>query len=419
MIRILIIGSGGREHAIGWKIHRDLKNQNKTFQLYFSPGNGGTSDIGINIKVSSHEEIVRFAKKEKIDLTIIGPEKDLVDGIVDKFQSASIAVFGPNRLSARLEGDKSFAKDFMSRNDVKTGKSKTFLEPFQAIEYAKMQSYPIVVKASGLAQGKGVIICKDEFESEKAIRDLMISKTFGKAGDKVIIEEFLDGFEASILSIFNGKEIIPFISAKDHKKIGEGEKGLNTGGMGAVAPNPLFKEIHRTKFLQNILAPTLKGLLKENLSFCGTIFFGLIIVNDEVYLLEYNLRFGDPETQAVLPLLKSNLYEVFQKSIHQKPFSLQWESKYSCCIVMVSGGYPLNYEKGFKIKGLDEVSGPFFVAGAEKHRETLYTSAGRVLSILGIGGSLKKSRDIAYENIKKIHFDFGYYRKDIGKVKKN
>ena len=416
MIKVLIIGSGGREHVIGWKIAQDLKKEKESFRLYFSPGNGGTSKIGTNIKASSHEEIIHFAQKEKIDLTIVGPEKDLVEGIVDRFQSVGLPIFGSDQASSQLEGSKAFAKKFMNRNGVKTAKSKIFLYPFDAIEYAKTQPHPLVVKASGLAQGKGVIICKDEFESEKAIRDLMISKSFGKAGDQVVIEDFLDGFEASILSVFNGKEIIPFISAKDHKKIGEGEKGLNTGGMGVVAPNPLFSEVHQTKFLQNILEPTLSGLLKENLSFAGVIFFGLMIVNDEVYLLEYNLRFGDPETQAVLPLLESNLYDIFQKSIHQESFSLQWKSKSSCCVVMVSGGYPLNYEKGFEIKGLDQVSELLFIAGAENHGEKLYTSGGRILSVVGLGNSLEKSRNITYENIKRIHFDFGYYRNDIGKV---
>ena len=416
MIKILIVGSGGREHAIGWKIAQDLNKERESFQLYFSPGNGGTAAIGTNIKVSSHQEIVHFAQKEKIDLTIVGPEKDLVEGIVDRFQSVGLTIFGPCQASSRLEGSKAFAKEFMIRNGVKTPKSKTFIHPFQAIDYVKTQPHPLVVKASGLAQGKGVIICRDEFESEKAIRDLMISKSFGKAGDQVVVEEFLDGFETSILSIFNGKEIVPFISAKDHKKIGEGEKGLNTGGMGAIAPNPLFKEIHQTMFLENILNPTLNGLLKENLSFAGVIFFGLMIVNNKVYLLEYNLRFGDPETQTLLPLLESNLYEVFKKSVHQESFSLQWKPKSSCCVVMVSGGYPLNYEKGFMISGLDQVSELLFVAGAEKHGKALYSSGGRVLSVVGLGESLEKSRESTYENIKKIHFDFGFYRNDIGEV---
>jgi len=412
--RILIIGSGGREHSIGWKFAEDFKKKNQNLELFFIPGNAGTAQIGQNISLKSLEEIRDFAKEEKVDLTFVGPEDELSRGVVDLFQEAGLEIFGPDKKAAQLEASKAFAKDFMNKYGVKTAKYKTFQGPMLAIEYLESQEFPIVVKASGLAAGKGVIICQDFEEAKRAVLEIMEDKAFGEAGSEVVIEEYLEGFEASILSIFNGKEIIPFISAKDHKKIGEGETGLNTGGMGVLAPNPSFKREHFDVFETDILQPTLNGLLAENLLFSGVIFFGLMITTKGVYLLEYNLRMGDPETQATLPLLENDLYQTVVKSNRGEHFRLDFSNRKACCVVMVSGGYPLNYDKGLEIRGLEKVDCPYFIAGAKLENGRILTSGGRVLNVVGLGETMEEARETAYRNIKKIHFDYEYYRNDIG-----
>ncbi|WP_068595185.1 phosphoribosylamine--glycine ligase [Vaginella massiliensis] len=414
--KILIIGSGGREHAIGWKFAEDFNRKGKELELFFAPGNAGTAQIGTNVALSSLEEMKNFAKENQIDLTFVGPEAELAEGIVDLFQAEDLAIFGPHKAAAQLEASKAFAKDFMSKYGVKTAKYKNFRGPMLAIEYLESQEYPIVVKASGLAAGKGVIICQDFEEAKKAVLEIMEDKTFGDAGNEVVIEEYLEGFEASILSFFNGKKIVPFIAAKDHKKIGEGETGLNTGGMGVVAPNPLFTEEHFSMFEEEILEPTKCGLIKEGLAFAGVIFFGLMITPKGVYLLEYNLRMGDPETQTTLPLLDTDLYDAVTKSIKGEDFNLEFKNQSACCVVMVSGGYPGNYDKGFEIRGLDKVTCPTFIAGAKLQGEQMVTSGGRVINVVGMGDTLEDARAIAYENIKKIHFDYEYYRQDIGVI---
>lgn len=310
-MNILIIGNGGREHAIGWKIKKDDPDAT----LYFSNGNGGTAEIGENIELKTVEELVDFAVGAEIDLTIVGSEALLVEGIVDAFNEREIRIIGPDKRSAQLEGSKEFAKGFMSKYGVKTAKYKAFNNYTDANDYAQKQKYPLVIKADGLAAGKGVFICNDNFEAEKVLDEVLNKQILGSAGNHVVIEEYLDGFEASILSIYNGNEIIPFISAKDHKKIGEGDTGLNTGGMGVVAPNPFFKKQHWDAFNEDILQPTLQGLKAENMNFSGIIFFGLMVTKEGVYLLEYNMRMGDPETQALLPLLENNLVDIFNNAI--------------------------------------------------------------------------------------------------------
>ena len=412
-MKVLIIGSGGREHAIGWKI----KSDNPQTELFFSAGNAGTAQIGENLGISDLNELKDFAKNNQIDITIVGPEMELVDGIVDIFKAEGLSIFGPDKKSAQLEGSKVFAKEFMQKYGVKTADYKTFRHYVDARDYLQtIQEFPVVIKASGLAAGKGVIIARDEFEAQNAVKEIMNDQAFGAAGKEVVIEQFLSGFECSILSIYNGKEIVPFISAKDHKKIGEGETGLNTGGMGVVAPNPLFTQAHFEAFEQNILKPTQQGLESENLHFSGVIFFGLMVTDSGVYLLEYNMRFGDPETQAVLPLLESNLLEIILKATQNESFDLQWKNQHACCVVMASGGYPLNFDKGFEIRGLDKVNVPIFIAGAQKSGDQTVTSGGRVLSIVGLGNSASDARKSAYENIEKINFNYEYYRKDIGLV---
>lgn len=418
-MKILIVGSGGREHAIAWKISQNPK----VTKIYAAPGNAYNKVIknceNINLKTSN--DILNFAIKEKIDLTIVGSEELLVDGIVDKFKENNLAIFGPNREAAMLEGSKAFAKDFMEKYGVKTAKYKSFTDLDKAIKYLDEMSYPVVIKASGLAAGKGVVIAQNRNEAEETLKDMMLNKVFASAGDTVVIEEFLDGVEISVLSITDSEVIVPFISAKDHKKISEKETGLNTGGMGVIAPNPYYTKVVEEKFIKNILEPTLKGIKEEKMNFSGIIFFGLMVAKGEVYLLEYNMRMGDPETQAVLPLMKSDFLEVINAGLNKKlkDIKIEWEKKSACCVVMAAGGYPIKYEKGNIIQGLEKVDNnseneKIFFAGVSEKEGNFYTNGGRVLNIVAIENTLDEAIKKSYELTEKIDFKDKYSRKDIG-----
>ena len=418
-MKILIVGSGGREHAIAWKISQNPK----VTKIYAAPGNAYNKVIknceNINLKTSN--DILNFAIKEKIDLTIVGSEELLVDGIVDKFKENNLAIFGPNREAAMLEGSKAFAKDFMEKYGVKTAKYKSFTDLDKAIKYLDEMSYPVVIKASGLAAGKGVVIAQNRNEAEETLKDMMLNKVFASAGDTVVIEEFLDGAEISVLSITDSEVIVPFISAKDHKKISEKETGLNTGGMGVIAPNPYYTKVVEEKFIKNILEPTLKGIKEEKMNFSGIIFFGLMVAKGEVYLLEYNMRMGDPETQAVLPLMKSDFLEVINAGLNKKlkDIKIEWEKKSACCVVMAAGGYPVKYEKGNIIQGLEKVDNnseneKIFFAGVSEKEGNFYTNGGRVLNIVAIENTLDEAIKKSYELTEKIDFKDKYSRKDIG-----
>ncbi len=410
-MKVLIIGAGGREHAIGKKI----KLQNPETELFFAPGNGGTQQIGKNIVAKTQSELREFALKETVDLTIVGPEQPLVEGIVNDFHGHNLKIFGPDSRSAKLEGNKAFAKDFMQKYGVKTAAYQTFKHYVDAKEYIQNIAYPVVIKASGLAAGKGVVICQDEVDAIQCLKDMMLDKSFGQAGEEVVIEEYLEGFEASILSFYNKEEISPMLSAKDYKKIGEGDTGPNTGGMGAVVPNPNFKPEHFEDFQRNILLPTLKGLKQEALYFSGVIFFGLMITNKGCYLLEYNMRLGDPETQTLLPLLENNLLQTICDCIEGKTVHFEWKKQVSICVVMASGGYPRAYEKGFEIYGLEDLKPEDYdIAGATFQNPDFISSGGRVLNILAQDEQLDKCRETVYEKLKKIRFDYNYFRQDIG-----
>lgn len=410
-MRVLIIGSGGRAHAIGWKL---IQRPNPP-ALYFAPGNAGTAEIGTNIEANGIEAWVRFAEENRIDLTLVGPEAALTEGVVDAFESRGLTAFGPDKRSAQLEGSKAFAKDFMVQHGVKTAAFGRFTTAATAKAYLKGKDFPIVIKASGLAAGKGVLIAADQGEAERAIDSIMLEKRFGEAGDKVVVEEFLEGVEASVLSFFNGLEITPFCAARDHKKIGEGDRGLNTGGMGVVAPHPAFTDSVQKAFERDVLQPTLKGLSAEKMRFSGVIFFGLMLTDKGVYLLEYNLRMGDPETQALLPLLEGDLLELIQKAVAGQALSLNWKKQaHSCCVVLASGGYPESYKSGKRITGIDRVDQPVFLAGVSREGERLVTSGGRVLSVTGLGADAAEARRKAYEAAEKIKFEGRYYRGDIG-----
>lgn len=413
-MKVLIIGSGGREHAIAWKVAQSPLVD----KIFCAPGNGGSKRENKceNVELYTIDEYIEFAKKENIDLTIVGPEKPLVDGIVDKFKENNLKIFGPSKKAAALEGSKSFSKNFMKKYGVKTAEYQVFTKAKEAFNYLKTCTYPTVVKADGLAAGKGVVICQSEEEAKEAITDLMIEDIFNGAGLKIVIEEYLEGVEASILSITDGKTIIPFVSSKDHKQIFDHDKGPNTGGMGAIVPNFYCSNDVMNMFKKDILEPTLVGIREEQMDYVGTIFFGVMITKKGVYLLEYNVRMGDPETQGVLPLMESDYVDLILKAIDGKlsDCDVKWKNAHACCVTAVSKGYPGKYETGFEINGIDKVNCKVFIAGAKEKDGKIVTDGGRVLNVVAVEKTLEEAREKAYKEISNINFNGIYYRKDIG-----
>ena len=416
MLNILIIGAGGREHALAWKFAQDVR----VGQIFVAPGNAGTAAMQRvrNIPLSRVADLLAFAQKENVGLTFVGAEALLVEGIVDVFQAAGLAIFGSDRQAAQLEGSKRFAKDFMQKYGVKTAAYASFRELDAALAYVQDCAYPTVVKASGLAAGKGVVICQNRAEAEDALRAMMESRRFGEAGAEVVIEEFLDGYECSLLSFCDSRRIVPLISARDHKTIGEGNTGENTGGMGVIAPHPRFGEAEITAFRRDILEPTLKGIIAEGMDFAGVIFFGLMVNARGVYLLEYNMRFGDPETQAVLPLLESELLDAVQAALDRRldDDAFRWQDAHACCVVAASAGYPGEFRTGLPIEGLERARfhGLVFIAGAKQECGEMLTSGGRVLNCVGVAPTASEARQKAYDAIAQVQFDGITYRRDIG-----
>jgi phosphoribosylamine--glycine ligase len=415
-MKVLIIGSGGREHALVSKVAEN----SRVDVVFCAPGNGGTYSENKceNINITKMDELLSFAIENKIDITIVGSEQWLVQGIVDKFKENGLRILGPSKKAAMLEGSKAYSKEFMKKYGIKTAAYEVFENQKEAIEYLSNCEYPIVIKADGLAAGKGVVICNDFIEAKTSINDFMVLDIFKGSGRKIVIEEFLEGVEASILSITDGKIIIPFISSKDHKQIFDGDMGPNTGGMGAIAPNPYCNKEVLEEFQEQILAPTLKGIQEENMDYTGIIFFGIMITKKGIYLLEYNVRFGDPETQAVLPLMKSDFTELLISSLDGKltDFNLEWKDGHSCCVIAASKGYPGNYSTGLEISELNKLEGKLYVAGASETDGIMKTAGGRVLGVTGFGETLEKAREMAYGDMEKIRFEGMQYRKDIGKL---
>ncbi|MBF9015580.1 MULTISPECIES: phosphoribosylamine--glycine ligase [unclassified Oceanispirochaeta] len=413
-MKILVTGSGGREHALVAKL---LQNPSVT-KVYCAPGNGGTArEEGCeNIALTDIRALAEFAAEKDIDLALPGSEDMLVAGIADLFKEKGIPVLGPHRDAAVLEGSKCLAKDFMKKYGIKTAAYENFSNLKDAGRFLESCDFPIVLKADGLAAGKGVLICQNRDEAFEALNALMSDKKFGAAGDSIVIEEFLEGVEASILSFYDGKTILPLLSAKDHKKIGEGESGANTGGMGVISPNPYVDEKVLSLFQEEIMKPTIRGLAEEGLQFAGVIFFGLMINERGVYLLEYNLRMGDPETQAVLALLDSDLLEMIQAALEGSLESCtpKWKEGSSCCVVMASGGYPEAYEKNKLISGIKDCSASVFIAGASLKDNVLYSSGGRVLNVVATAHDLEAARKACYEDVSKISFQDAVFRRDIG-----
>jgi phosphoribosylamine---glycine ligase len=419
-MKILLIGSGGREHSIALK----LKESPRLLKLYIAPGNAGTAEIGTNIPISDSniEELLNFALNEEIDLTIVGPEAPLVAGITDLFEQNNLKIVGPDKAGAQLEGSKKWAKDMMKSCGIPTAGYENFdsLEP--AKEYlTKNNTYPIVIKADGLAAGKGVIIAQNETEAFDALDICFTKKQFGDAGSNIVIEDFLTGEEASILAFTDGKVIVPMVSAQDHKTVYDGDKGPNTGGMGAYSPAPIVTDKLSKKVYQNVFLPLLKGFKDAGITYKGIVYAGLMIENGEPYVIEFNARFGDPETQVVLPRLKTDLIDIFEAIADQRldQINIEWKSDAAVCVILAAGGYPGSYEKGKEITGLELYeTNPNIIpihAGTKKtDANKIVTNGGRVLGVVSLNPDLQTSINEAYKAINNINFENKYFRTDIG-----
>jgi len=423
-MRILVVGSGGREHALSWKIAKSPKCE----RLYCAPGNGGISEVAelVNINSDDIEALLKFAQDKKIDLTVVGPEMPLVKGIVDRFQAQGLKIFGPSKYCANLEGSKVFAKNLMKRFNVPTADFQVFTNSQDALKYLDSKKGPIVVKADGLCAGKGVVVCKYIKEAKAAVVSMMEKRVFGGAGNKVIIEDCLEGEEASIIVISDGKNIVPLASSQDHKRVFDGDKGPNTGGMGAYSPAPVITDALFKQILDTVIAPVVKGLGAEGNFYKGALYAGIMVTGKGPFVLEFNARFGDPETQAILPRLKSDLVDVIERSIsgNLENYNLEWDPRPCVSIVMASGGYPEDYKKGAEIKGLEEVNkmkdAIIFHAGTKLGQRSLdgknlfITNGGRVLNVTALGDDMRKAIDNCYAAAKKIQFEKMHYRQDIG-----
>lgn len=409
-MKILIVGSGGREFAIARRISQDSGVE----CIYFAPGNGATDQIGENIDIKDFDELANFAKKNSIDLTIVGPEAPLTDGIVDVFKSKNLRIFGPDKNAAKLEGSKVFMKDFLHRNKIKTAKYLNSSDFNEISKFIETLETPIVVKADGLCAGKGVIIAKTKDEAKKAAIEMLSGKSFGEAGKKVVIEEFLDGFELSFFAICDGKNFVSLPVAQDHKKLNDGDEGPNTGGMGAYAPSPLANKDLIKKIENEIVRPTVNGMANEGNSFCGVLFVGLMIVKNEPYVLEYNVRFGDPECEVLMPLIDGNLAEILKNASDGKLEKFKLKDEFAVGVVMASKNYPYSKSEPEGIK-VDKIPANTHIcyAGVSKNGENLQASGGRVLVNVGVAKTIKEARDLAYKLCDNVHFKGAKFRKDI------
>lgn len=413
-MRILVIGSGGREHALVWK----LRQSPRVTEIFCAPGNGGISQIAecVPLKISEHDALVEFARERGINLTVVGPDDALAAGIVDRFQSEGLRIFGPTQNGARLESSKVFAKEFMLRHGIPTAASGQFSHADEARAFAAKMSVPVVVKASGLALGKGVIIAGTHAEADAAIREIMEERKFGDAGAEVVIEEFLVGEECSIHALVDGRSYLLFPSAQDHKRALDGDRGLNTGGMGTFSPAsevlpPAFEQRVRTEVLDRFIA----GLKADDLDYRGMLFPGLMITKDGIKVLEFNCRFGDPETQVLLTRLESDLVDLLDATIdqHLDSVSARWRPEAAVCVILASGGYPGNYSGGKRIAGLDGSEATVFHAGTKRDGDDFFTAGGRVLGVTALAPTLAEARTRAYAAVGGIHFEGMQFRSDI------
>ncbi len=420
-MNVLIIGSGGREHAIAYK----AAQSKKVTKLYCAPGNAGIAELAtcVPIGVMEFERLVAFAKEAAIDFVIVGPDDPLVGGIVDAFETAGIRVFGPRANAAILEGSKAFSKDLMKKYGIPTAGYENFTDADAAMEYLKTAKFPIVLKADGLALGKGVLICMNYDEAVAGVKEIMLDRHFGDAGKTMVMEEFMTGREVSVLAFCDGKNIVPMTSAQDHKRAGDGDTGLNTGGMGTFSPSPFYTEEVHAFCRKNIYEPTMAAMAAEGRPFTGVMFCGLMLTPDGPKVLEYNARFGDPETQVVLPRMKNDLIEVMEACVDGKldTVTLEFEDNAAVCVVLASKGYPEKYEKGYEITGFENFADKdgyyVFHAGTKLSPEgKVLTNGGRVLGVTAKGATLKEARANAYAATEWIAFDNKYKRNDIGKA---
>ncbi|MGN1416510.1 MAG: phosphoribosylamine--glycine ligase [Oscillospiraceae bacterium] len=418
-MKILVVGGGGREHAIIMK----LAESSRVEKLYCAPGNGGISRYAecFDVSATDIDGIVALAKKLSVDMVVVAPDDPLVLGMVDALNEDGIMTFGPNKAAAIIEGSKVFSKELMKKYNIPTAKYETFSDSASAIAYLKSEnSYPAVIKADGLALGKGVIIAANEEEAVEAVKSMIDGRQFGDSSATVVIEEFLTGPEISVLSFTDGKTVVPMMSSMDHKRALDGDKGLNTGGMGTIAPNPFYTKEIAEECMNNIFLPTIKAMNSEGRTFKGCLYFGLMATPKGVKVIEYNCRFGDPETQVVLPLLDTDLVDIFE-AVYKGTLSdmdIKWKNECCSCVVMASGGYPKSYPKGLEITGLDDkgqVGGVFvYHAGTKFENEKFLTNGGRVLGVTATGDTLSDALKKSYDAVDKIHFDNAHFRKDIG-----
>ena len=419
-MKILIVGGGGREHAVAWSVSRSPK----VTKIYCAPGNAGIGEYAecVNIGAMEFEKLADFAQEQAIDLTIIGMDDPLAGGIVDVFEQRGLAVFGPRKNAAIIEGSKAFSKDLMKKYNIPTAAYENFDDPAKAIAYLEHAKFPIVLKADGLALGKGVLICQNMEEARDGVRTIMEDKKFGSAGNTMVIEEFMTGREVSVLAFVDGKTVKTMTSAQDHKRAKDGDQGLNTGGMGTFSPSPFYTPEIDDFCQKQIFQPTVDAMAKEGRPFIGILFFGLMLTQDGPKVLEYNARFGDPEAQVVLPRMKNDIIEVVEACLEGRlaDIDLEFEDNAAVCVVLASDGYPLAYEKGIPIYGFEKFKdrdGYYcFHAGTKLDGDTVVTNGGRVLGITAKGSNLKEARKNAYEAVKWIDFSNKYMRNDIGKA---
>ena len=418
-MKVLVIGSGGREHALAWK----LRQRPTVTEVLVAPGNAGT-DLEENIRnvavdVLDFDGLVKLAQDEGVGFTMVGPEAPLVDGVVDRFQAEGLACFGPSQGAAQLEGSKAFTKEFLARYDIPTGAYESFTEPSKAIQYIKNQGAPIVVKADGLAAGKGVVVATTEEEAIAAVEDMLSGNAFGEAGARVVIEEFLAGEEASFICLCDGKTALPFASSQDHKARDDGDRGPNTGGMGAYSPAPVVDDEMHAKIMEQVINPTLTGMANDGVPYTGFLYAGLMITpQGEPKVIEFNCRFGDPECEPIMMRLESDLLEVCQAALAQEleKTTLQFDPRVALGVVMAAGGYPLDYAKGDAISGLEKelLDTKVFHAGTTQDGDDVVTNGGRVLCVVGVGSSVTTAQARAYERVDLIGWRNRYFRKDIG-----
>jgi phosphoribosylamine--glycine ligase len=417
-MKILVVGGGGREHAIVWKLSQSVKKP----EIHCAPGNGGIASLAVCVPIRATDvsAMVAYAKKERFDLVVVAPDDPLALGMVDRLEEAGIRAFGPNAAAARIEASKVFAKDLMKKYGIPTSGYRVFDSPGAALTHLAGCEYPTVVKADGLALGKGVIICRTEEEAKAAVHRIMVERAFGEAGARVIVEDYIEGPEVTVLCFVDGTHMVPMVSSQDHKPVFDGDRGPNTGGMGTFAPTPKYTPEVEDEVARTILLPTVKAMALEGIPFKGVLYFGLMLTKDGPRVLEYNARFGDPETQAVLPLLTTDLIDIMEATIDGRldAMQVQWEQGAAVCVVMASGGYPGAYEKGYEITGLDALGSKdgtiVFHAGTRVEDGRTLTAGGRVLGVTAVARDIAAAREKAYAAVERIRFTGAHYRRDIG-----